>query len=66
MDLSVSEPMAELFMEQCVGETSGHMAMIPNNPTLYGLCKAHRIENKADFALFLRQVADKLTVEPKF
>ena len=64
MDLTVSEPMAELFMDQCMGETPGHMAMIPNNPTLYGLCKAQRIRGKEDFARFLRQVADKLTKEP--
>ena len=66
MDLTVSEPMAELFMDQCMGETSGHMAMIPNNPTLYGLCKAHRIKNKEDFARFLSQVASQLTKEQPF
>jgi hypothetical protein len=66
MDLMVSEPMAELFMTQCMGEVAGHMAMIPNNPTLYGLCKAHRINDKDDFARFLRQVADQLTKEQKF
>ena len=60
MDAEVSKAMAILFMEQCMGETTGHMAMIPNNPTLYGLCKAHGIDSEEDFAKFLRQVASHL------
>ena len=66
MDLMVSEPMAELFMEQCIGEHNGSMALIPNNPVLYGVGKAHRINTKDDFARFLRQVADQLTKEQPF
>ena len=66
MEIKVSEPVAEYFMEQCMGETSGHMAMIPNNPTLFGLCKAHRINSKEHFAAFLRDVANELEKKQLF
>ena len=66
MDIKVSEPVAEYFMDQCIGETSGHMAMIPNNPVLAGLCKAHRVESKDDFAKFLIDMAAQLTKEQPF
>jgi hypothetical protein len=66
MNLTVSEPMAEFFMEQCAGTYTGHMANIPNNPVLFGIIQAHRAMDKQDFARFLRQVADQLTKEQKF
>ena len=57
--MEVSEGVAKFFKDQIVGETSGHMAMIPNNPTLYGLALAHKADNSdADFAKFLREIAD--------
>ena len=67
MDLMVSEPMAELFMDQCIGSYNGHMSAIPNNAVIDGICRAHRVNNKKeDFARFLRQVADQLTKEQVF
>ena len=67
MDLMVSEAMAELFMDQCVGSYNGHMSAIPNNPVIDGICRAHRAnDRKEDFAIFLRQVADQLTKEQDF
>ena len=66
MEITVSEPAAEFFMDQCMGESNGHIAMVPNNPVLFGLCKAHRIHDKTQFAAFLLQVADKLTKEQPF
>jgi len=56
----VSLAMAELFCDQCIGESSGHMAMIPNNPTLDAMAKAHGVMNKEQFAEFLRACADWL------
>jgi hypothetical protein len=56
----VDTPMAEFFMNLCRGETSGHMAMIPNNPTMYALCQAYEITSKHDFAKFLKMVAVSL------
>ena len=55
-----SKPMAILFYELCAGETSGHMAMIPNNPTLYGLCRAHGVVTQKDFAEMLKAIANEL------
>lgn len=66
MDVTVSEPMAAFFMEQCMGSYNGHMAAIPNNPVLDAVCKAHSVHNKEQFARFLRQVADQLTKDQKF
>jgi hypothetical protein len=66
MEIKVSEPVAEYFMEQCMGEVNGHMAAIPNNPVLFGLCKAHRINSKEHFAAFLIDVANQLTKEQPF
>jgi hypothetical protein len=60
MDIKVSEPVATFFMDQCIGETSGHMAMIPNNPVLDGLITAHGVKNKKDFAAFLIDVSNQL------
>lgn len=60
MSNEVSKSMAKFFMDQCMGETDGHMAAIPNNPVLFGICMAHEVGNTAKFAEFLRDVADKL------
>lgn len=66
MDIKVSEPVAEFFMDQCMGESTGHMAMIPNNAVLFGLTSAHRVKSKEDFAKFLIDVAAQLTKEQPF
>lgn len=66
MELTVSEPMAQFFMDQCVGDHNGHMAAIANNPVIMSVCKAHGVSTKEDFARFLRQVADQLTKEQPF
>ena len=66
MDIKVSEPVAEFFMDQCMGESTGQMAMVPNNPVLFGLTAAHRIKGKEDFAKFLIDVANQLTKEQPF
>lgn len=59
--------LAEYFYEALAGSTSGHMAMVPNNPTTWGLLKAVSGTNdncyaisKTGFAEFLRQTADNL------
>ena len=66
MDIKVSEPVAEFFMDQCMGESAGQMAMAPNNPVLFGLTMAHRVKTKEDFAKFLLDVAAQLTKERPF
>ena len=66
MELTVSEPVAEFFMQQCVGEHSGHMSMIPNNPVLYGLVQSHRALGRNEFVRFLRQIADQLDKDIPF
>lgn len=66
MDIKVNEPTAEFFYDQCAGHYAGHMANIPNNPTLYGLCFAHRIMGKSDFILFLKGVIEQLEKEQPF
>lgn len=64
---NVNGPMAKLFYEQCAGTTTGQMALVPNNPVLFGLVGAHseKIDNcysatQTEFAVFLRGVADAL------
>jgi len=65
--MNVSKEMAVFFMEQCIGETNGHMAAMPNNPTIQGLCRAHGAmsvslsEEKELFAEFCKQVSEQLS-----
>lgn len=61
----VSTAMALLLKEQCMGEYCGHMANIPNNPVLFGLCKAQGIDCTEDFADFLLYVSERLREEAK-
>jgi hypothetical protein len=63
----MNKTLAKFFYEQCAGTTSGHMAMIPNNPTMFALVKAHsgRDDNhyaatQTEFSEMLRQMADAL------
>jgi len=65
-EIHISKESAQFFTEQCRGEHTGHMAMIPNNPTLHGFCKAYGVKTDCDFACFLRSVADALTEGKEF
>lgn len=63
----VNKGMAKFFYEQCAGSYTGHMANVPNNPTLFGIMKAHTetMDNcyamtQTEFANFLNAVADNL------
>ena len=64
--MEVSKGTAEFFKQQCIGEFSGHMSMIPNNPTLFGLLQAHGCDranattDDEEFIKFLRACADAL------
>ena len=62
---------AEIIKEQLVGESSGHMANIPNNPLFYSMFRVYLLQNGSDiynyqhsnenlFAKFLREIADAL------
>jgi uncharacterized protein YfdQ (DUF2303 family) len=65
--MNVSKEMARLFMNQCVGEHSGHMSMIANNPTLRAMVMCH-IDGNAisenEFAEFLLKAAEQLRSTP--
>ncbi len=65
--MKISRELALFFEQQIYGTYSGHMAEIPNNPTLYGLLSAHGIHphDGTLFPEFLRAVADALS-ETKF
>lgn len=51
---------AELFYEQCAGQYSGHMSMIPNNSVLHSMMRVANVRDHKSFAAFLRKVADEL------
>lgn len=64
------QAISKFFYEQCAGSTSGHMAMIPNNPVLFGLIKSMSGTNdnnyactQTEFAAILRELAEDL--DPK-
>ena len=64
---------AKFFYEQCAGTSAGHMAMIPNNPVLFGLIKAHTGKNdqyyaatQTEFAAMLIDMAKLLQSEDRF
>ena len=63
---------AEIIKDQLIGETSGHMANIPNNPLFYSMFSVYLRENKSDiynykhnekdlFAEFLKEIAEALS-----
>ena len=63
----MDKTLALFFHDQCAGTTAGQMAMVPNNPVLFSLIKAHtqlrsnvEAATKAEFAEFLRETADIL------
>ncbi len=58
--MDVNYEMADLFYEQCVGETNGHMAAIPNSPILWSIAVVNNCKTKEAFAEFLREVANNL------
>ena len=67
----MSNPLAEFFYEQCAGATSGHMAMIPNNPIMFsliavftgGVNNTRHAATKEEFQEFLRYMADELDAD---
>lgn len=67
--MNVTKEVAEFFMDQVIGSSRGHMSHIPNNRVTDSLCNMYakyRGEmSKAEFAEFLRAVADRLTEESK-
>jgi hypothetical protein len=63
----MNETLAKFFYEQCAGTTSGHMAMVPNNPTMFALVRAYTGKHdncyaatEKQFAEMLREMADAL------
>jgi hypothetical protein len=60
--------LAKFFYQQCAGTTSGHMANVPNNPTLFSLTSAYSEQintscvaaSEEQFAKMLREMADAL------
>lgn len=64
IDMKVSKEMADLFYDQCVGSTDGHMAAIPNSPVLWSIAVANNAHGtKEQFADFLYGIADRLSDE---
>ncbi len=68
--MKTNKAMAIFFYEQCAGSFSGHMSSIPNNPTLFGIIKAHTKDNnsmnaasKKEFSEFLMSIAENLLRE---
>ena len=62
-----NETLAKFFYEQCAGTSTGHMAMIPNSPVMFGLVKAYSgvkdncyAATQKQFAKMLREMADSL------
>ena len=66
MDITVSEPVADMFYKLCMGTHNGQMAVVPNDPIMFELCRSHRIDNKDAFIRFLRQIADQLELDQPF
>ena len=72
--MKAEEALSDIFMEQCIGEYSGHMARIPHNPILYSICKvmcpsmrsSSDPETRKQFARMLHELADNLTEEKDF
>ena len=59
--MEVSKEMANLFFDQCVGSTDGHMAAIPNSPVLWSIAVANNAHgSKKQFSEFLMGVAKQL------
>jgi hypothetical protein len=52
--------LAELFYQQCVGTYSGHMASIPNNPTIACIFAACKADGRHEFADQIRKFADAI------
>lgn len=53
---------AEFFYEQCSGGYSGHMAVIPHNPSIHAFVHAfcHPVVDRENFAKLMREWADAL------
>lgn len=65
--MEVSAAMARLFLDQCIGTYSGHMAAIPHNPVLASICLANGVDSykPESFPSFLRGVANALDPNPR-
>ena len=68
MNEPITKREAEFFMDQCIGTSNGHMAEIPNAPTIRSIFSAyvggdHLRGSGKEFAIFLHAVADQL--DPK-
>ena len=67
----VNLALAELFMDQCIGNHPGQMANIDNNPVIRSICVAGGVFNvgfgnhQKGFALFLKEVSDELLKNSK-
>ena len=60
----MSKEIARLFYDQCVGEYSGHMSAIPNNPLFMSIFKAAGFNSgERSFSKILREFADVLDGE---
>lgn len=67
---NAKEALAEIFIEQCIGEHAGHMASLPNNPEMQLLfmalepkCRTRGKEGRAAFQRTLHKLADYLATE---
>ncbi len=61
--MEISTELANVIKEQCIGETAGHMANIPNNPILYSIFYAISGKTKLtinDFAEILIKTGERL------
>ena len=62
----ISKELADFFIDECFGSHTGHMAMIPNNPTLQGLARAHGVVDSNGHVVprrakaFLREICDRI------
>ncbi len=58
---------ADYFMQQCIGGSDGHMAVIPHNPSMKGFIQAfcHYSPDRKQFAEFLDEMSAALKEEHK-
>lgn len=65
----ISKELADFFIDQCFGSHNGHMAPVPNNPTLQGLARAHGVVDRNGevsnrrVKAFLREIYDRIETE---
>ena len=67
--LPVSRASAKMFLNQCIGDYSGHLSQIAFSPTIRALADAQGVNTcawcsdatEAEFAQFLRMIADQIS-----